>query len=114
MPGRKKKVGESDLANVDTFFKGKTSLSVAREAVSALLGVPPETVEAMSMRKCRRELEGVYINIFDYVAGKYSLQVATLGELRKRCKKRGIYPKERAKEEGLKILLEHLFGFARG
>lgn len=111
---RKNKASKNDIVGAYFFFKNKTPVMVAREAVSALLGIPLSKTKKMSMWLCKKKLDRVYINIFDYVVGDYSLQMKTLGELRRRCRQRGYYPKKKAKTEGLKIFLRHLFGFARG
>ena len=106
---RKKAAKANEIDKVNRFFANKSPLRAAQEAVSALLGVSPETASAMSMTKCKKALTNVYINIYDYVAGKYKKQVLTLRALFQRCNKRGYYPKEAAKDEGLKVLLKCFF-----
>ena len=103
MRPNKNKASKNDINNAEAFFENKTPLMAAREAVSVLLGVPLSKTSMMSMRLCKKRLRRVYINIFDYVAGKYSLQMKSLSELRKRCEEGGYYPKKRAKTEGLRV-----------
>lgn len=102
-----------ELARVDAHFAGRDRLSVAREAVRRLR---PDVAnpDGLSLTACSRHLQGVFINIFDYVRGDDQVY-QTRGELRQRCKALkaqgliGFYSKDDAKSEGLRFLLKHLF-----
>ena len=62
-----------------------------------------------SITQCKKILKGVFINIFDYVDGKYDLKQPDRKALKNRCRERGFFPKKKAKSEHLNQLLQHLF-----
>eukprot|EP00050_Salpingoeca_kvevrii_P012553 m.23470 g.23470 ORF g.23470 m.23470 type:complete len:156 (+) comp4126_c0_seq2:300-767(+) len=96
---------EQAIASVNAHFNDQTELDILQEMVRNLTEEePPETKTA-----CRKLLDGVYINIFDYVDGDYSEACDNRQALRRRCQLRGTFPLERAKNEHLQGLLKKLF-----
>eukprot|EP00005_Dracoamoeba_jomungandri_P008157 CAMPEP_0174270950 /NCGR_PEP_ID=MMETSP0439-20130205/46344_1 /TAXON_ID=0 /ORGANISM="Stereomyxa ramosa, Strain Chinc5" /LENGTH=94 /DNA_ID=CAMNT_0015360647 /DNA_START=391 /DNA_END=675 /DNA_ORIENTATION=- len=89
---------------VDAHFSKRDKLDVLQEICNNLLGECGDSVSA-----CKRLLDGVFVNIFDYVEGNYKDVFDSKKALLKRCKKVGFYPKERAKEENLRSLLVFFF-----
>jgi hypothetical protein len=70
------------------------------------LGTPEDDIPG-SITKCKGLLRAKFINIFDYIVGDYHEQVDSLKALRKRCKKKGTYPLDKAKHSYLlKALLK--------
>eukprot|EP01035_Chromulina_nebulosa_P019794 gene19794-25736_t len=63
-----------------------------------------------TISKCQKMLDEIYINIFDYVDGDYEDHVFdNKRDLMRRCRNRGFFPKDEAKSQGLKDLLETFF-----
>jgi len=93
-----------DYHKVNEYFEGKSELTILKEMCQNLCDEVPSTKS-----QCRKLLKGVYINIYDYVDREYWRKVATIRQLRYRCKERGYFNRERAKSEGLRHLLKILF-----
>lgn len=103
------------LANehVDNWYNGRNHLDLVREMCRNLCNIREEEIPR-SIAGCKKMLRRIYINIYDYVEGRYDLQKGTRRELFQRCKqlKRecgyGFFPIHNARAEGLKDLLKHL------
>ena len=94
-----------DVRRVNAHFSNRSKLDVYQEVCKRLVGeIPP------SVTKCEATLNGIHINIFDYVDEKYDMKMKNRRELIERCKRRGYYPRQRAKDENLRCMLETLFG----
>jgi hypothetical protein len=105
---RRRRQKEKRIQKVNEWAHGKTTLEAIQEMCLNLVGEKRDT-----LTQCRKLLEvnNVYINIFDYVAGKYELQCDSLKELRKRCRNR-CFPLDQAKQGPLRELLKKLGGRA--
>jgi len=107
---KKKKKLEKELEEerrveaVNDYFEGKSKLEIVQELCQNLLGDQSDTVTG-----CLELLKGTYINIFDYVDGNYEKTCDSVQELRKRCRERGFFNREKAKNENLRPLLKKLF-----
>eukprot|EP00049_Salpingoeca_infusionum_P019485 m.362082 g.362082 ORF g.362082 m.362082 type:complete len:142 (-) comp20077_c0_seq1:104-529(-) len=97
---------EQDIQDVNDHFMGRDELDILQDMVRNLT---EEQDPPTSKRGCRELLLDVYINIFDYVEGKYHLACDTKRELRRRCQLRGHFPLDKAKSEQLRGLLQFLY-----
>ena len=119
-----------DLESVNAFFEdryggdagGKRDKLAAANDILHFLRLESSKT---SLRQCKQAMQGVFINIFDYVEGKTAEENGdqrkadsirkdfvfnTRTALLKRCKKRGFYPRDQAKNEHLQLVLVNMFG----
>jgi len=69
------------------------------------LGFP----KCQKMRQCWKQFDKIFINIYDYVSGKYELH-SSWNHLRDySIKNKFLYPRKMAKEEGFRCLLKPFF-----
>lgn len=105
---------ESADERVDNWAGNRSHLELVQEMCRHLLNLSEDEVPG-SITKCKELLRPIFINLYDYVEGRYHLQFQSARDLFKRCKKLrrkegyGFYSKGKAKTEGLKDLLRHLF-----
>merc|ERR1711974_15350 len=87
----------SRRTQVNEHFRGKTHLECLREIIrNVMVDVQPKD----TVTQCKKQLEGTYINIFDYVDGDYGQAVTSKRKLRTRCNQRGYFATHDAKSEG--------------
>lgn len=102
----KKQKRASDVEKTLEHFRGMTTLlEMLQHICDELLGEHGPTIT-----QCRNMLKKnkKFINIFDFVDGKYDKVCSSRAELRKRCEKRGFFPLKKAKRSLLKELLQNL------
>ena len=89
---------------VNEYFADKSHLEIFQEIAMNLVGKTGKTIA-----ECKKLLQGIFIHILDYINGNYADTYEKKSQLIKRCRKIGFFPKEKAKSEGLRDLLEKLF-----
>mmetsp|Transcript_3186 Transcript_3186/g.7430 ORF Transcript_3186/g.7430 Transcript_3186/m.7430 type:complete len:436 (+) Transcript_3186:99-1406(+) len=109
-----------EIKRVQDYFEHKTKFQALKEMCDNLIpyaskvGIPPPVESLSSITQCKKYLEKIYLNIFDYVDEEYKknpeLIKTNRKDLLKRCilKKRGFFPKKEAKGSTLKSLLKVL------
>eukprot|EP00054_Salpingoeca_dolichothecata_P038876 m.14725 g.14725 ORF g.14725 m.14725 type:complete len:127 (-) comp9285_c0_seq1:46-426(-) len=101
-PAHQRKV--SDMQRVEEHFSGLSLDDIYADLCKNLLKKTPQ-----SHRQAKRWLKRVFINIFDYVDGNYDKTYRHRYQLQQRCRKRGFYSKDKAKNDNLRALLHVLF-----
>ena len=93
---------EKRLNRVISWAGRRSEDSLWREICVKLTGQSAHTT-----LECKQILaeEQIFINIFDFVEGKYELVWRTVGQLQGRCEETGYFPLKRAKSTGLRALL---------
>jgi hypothetical protein len=83
-------------------------LKVYQEICLFMINDKPSTII-----QCQIRLSGHYMNIYDYLnkenVDRDEVVFTDFKSFRKRCKKIGYFPKEKAKSENFKVLLQRLF-----
>lgn len=100
---------------VNNWANGRSHLEMVQEMCKNLLDLREDEIP-VTINRCKHLLRSTYINLYDYVEGRYYMKKQTARDLLQRCKqlKRergyGFYSVENARTEGLKDLLRGLFG----
>ena len=121
-----------DLESVNVFFEDRYGGESAAGGKRGKLDAANDILRFLrlespkpSLGQCKKAMQGVFINIFDYVEGKTAEENGdqrkadsirkdcvfhSRAGLMKRCKKRGFYPRDQAKNEHLQLVLVNMFG----
>jgi hypothetical protein len=100
---------------VNNWANGRSHLEMVQEMCKNLLGLREDEFP-VNITRCKQLLRSTYINLYDYVRGRYDMQYGSARELIQRSKQLrrergyGFYSVENAKTEGRKHLLRGLFG----